>query len=212
VFVALVSCSAEAQVASFKSVRDVPWQNWTYDFGGATQDRFVDGRYADEEADGTCNVCMGLMDVSFGDVDADGREEAAVVIGTNLGGAGTLIDGYVYGLVAGKVTLRASIEGGDRGGGGIQSIRIQRGKVIVRRFDLSPSDGVCCPSRISIETWRWVGDALVRVGRPRSEAWPARSWRRPPVSGRSSRAPRHPRRSAARAPTPPSRTAGHSGS
>src|SRR6185436_7045794 len=79
------------------SVRDVPWRDRTYDFGG-TKHRFRGGESKDLNDFGQCLVCDYVRDVVFGDLDGDGQEEAIVLFGSNLGGAGTDLFGYVFGL------------------------------------------------------------------------------------------------------------------
>jgi hypothetical protein len=79
--------------------------------------------------------------------------------------------------VDGKPALRAQIEGGDRGEGGLQSVAVGSGEVTVRRFDSAPSDGACCPSRVLIERWRWRDGKLLKVpGAPRILKRKARAW------------------------------------
>jgi hypothetical protein len=175
----LVACGARAVHAAgirAASVRDRDWKNGALDLGSG-RFVFVGGRYAELTDEGMCSVCLTIGDVSFGDVDGDGAEEAIVIIQSNLGGAGTSSEAYVFGLVAGKPVLRAHIDGGDRGDGGLQSVSVAAGEVIVRRLDLAASDNVCCPSRVLIERWRWREGRLVKSpGAARVRKRKARAW------------------------------------
>jgi hypothetical protein len=168
------------RLGSAKSpVRAIPWMDRAYDFGDGDTCSFSGGYYSDLDRDGHCNVCMHIRGVTFGDIDSDGQEEALLVVSTNLGGAGTTIYGYIFGLDKGSPVLRATIEGGDRGEGGIESMKVEDGHVVVRRFAVSTSDldgGACCPNRIEIERWRWVGNKLVQVGAPRVIRRSPRPW------------------------------------
>ncbi len=170
----------KARLESAKSpVRAIAWTDRAYDFGDGDTRRFSGGYYSDLDRDGNCNVCMHIRGVTFGDIDSDGQEEALLVVSTNLGGAGTTIYGYIFGLDKGSPVLRATIEGGDRGEGGIESMKVEDGHVVVRRFAVSTSDlngGACCPNRIEIERWRWVGNELVQVGTPRVIRRSPRPW------------------------------------
>ena len=62
--------------------------------------------------------------------------------------------------------LRATIDAGDRGEGGVESMKVNDGLVIVRRFD-SLLGGSCCPGRVKVEQWRWTDGHLKHVGRDR---------------------------------------------
>ena len=157
------------------TVHDVDWMNGTFDLGDRPY-AFTAVRYADLDEDGQCQICLSIRNVSFGDVDGDGQDEAIVLVNADLGGAGLSLDGYLFGMKEGKPVMRAQLEGGDRGDGGIQGVTVAAGEVIVRRFDLSGTDSICCPSRILIERWRWSGDQLVKrpglpVVRRRKPRW-----------------------------------------
>ena len=175
-FAAVLSAFPAWAATTGRSVRDRDWQNGEYDLG----DRdfaFVGGRHTDLTDDGSCSVCLAIREVTFGDVDGDGSEDAILLIDSNLGGAGTSLDAYVFGLVDGKPGLKARIEGGDRGEGGLQSVSVSSGEVLVRRFASTPSDGACCPSRVLIERWRWRDGKLLKVpGAPRVQKRKPRPW------------------------------------
>lgn len=156
--------------AATSPIRAISWTDRTYDFGGGTTYNFSKNYYVDRDDEGDCNDCMHIRGVTFGDIDRDGQEEALVVVGTNLGGASTILSGYIYGLDNGSPVLRATVEGGDRGEGGIDSMMVKDGDVIVRRFAVSASGstgGACCPNRIEIERWHWDGGKLVKIGASR---------------------------------------------
>src|SRR5215471_13889671 len=167
--------SAEARKAQGPGVRSFPWMDATYDFGDGNKISFSKDTYEGLNADGECNVCDHIREITFADVDGDGREEALLVVSSNLGGAGTMIDGYVFGLENGVPLLRATIQGGDRGDGGIQSMKVKNGIVIVRRF-ADENSGACCPNRIEIETWRWTGTTLEQSGKSSSVRRAPKPW------------------------------------
>lgn len=169
------SNSTESRNHSGSEVRSFPWMDTTYDFGDGNKMSFSKGTYADLDADGECNVCDRIRQIAFGDVDGDGREEALLVVSSNLGGAGTMICGYVFGLENGAPVLRATIEGGDRGDGGIESMKVQNGLVLVRRFG-DENSGACCPNRIEVEKWAWTGTALEQRGKSTSMRRAPKPW------------------------------------
>lgn len=154
------------------AIRAIPWQDRTYDFGDGEPCKFSEGNYSDLNDEGRCNVCMHIRAVTFGDIDGDGQEEALVTVATNLGGAGVLLEGFIYALEDGVVVLRAEVERGDRGDGGIESMKVTDGDVVVRRFrvenpnvhDPDQYGSTCCPNWIELERWHWDGNKLVKVG------------------------------------------------
>ncbi len=165
-----------SSAAAPPSIRKRDWKNGAYDLGDGRL-LFADGRHAEFAADGSCSVCLTIRDVTFGDVDGDGTEEAILLIDSNLGGPATSMDGYVFGMVDGEPVLRAHIEGGDRGEGGLQTVSVAAGDVIVRRFHSRSTDGACCPSRVVVERWHWQGGQLLKVPEaPRVRKRKPRAW------------------------------------
>lgn len=113
-------------------------------------------------------VDAGWNPVVYGDLDGDGRDEAAVVIGCSNGG-GTA-DGYlayaqvfftagrqsphVVGIVTPQQrripnTLPTLVQ-----------VTIRRGEVIAREAWYGRHDGTCCPSGRSTTTWKYVNGRL----------------------------------------------------
>jgi hypothetical protein len=158
------------------TVHEVDWMNGTFDLGDRSY-LFADGHHADLDEDGQCQVCLQIRKVSFGDVDHDGQAEAILLVSSNLGGAGLSLDAYVFGMANGKPVLRAQIEGGDRGDGGIQGVTVTSTGVVVRRFDLSATDDMCCPSRVLVEQWHWsAGNLSKGPGPPVIQRRKPRRW------------------------------------
>jgi len=156
--------------ASASAIRAIPWKDRTYDFGDGDPRVFTKGKHLDLNDEGRCNVCISIRSVTFGDIDGDGQEEALVTTATSLGGAGVLLEGFIYGLKDGEVVLRSEVESGDRGDGGIESMTARDGDAIVRRYRLeNPSlpgsryGSTCCPNWIEVERWHWDGSKLVKV-------------------------------------------------
>jgi hypothetical protein len=173
---ALAFGAAPGWAATTRSVRTRDWRNGEYDLGGRRV-VFAGGRHEELDHDRSCSVCLTIREVTFGDVDGDGTEEAILLIDSNLGGAGTSLDAYIFGLVDDQPRLRAQIEGGDRGEGGLQSVSVASGDVMVRRFQSAPEDGACCPSRVLVERWRWRNGQLAKEpGAPRVRKRRSRPW------------------------------------
>lgn len=140
------------------SVREIDWRNRSYWSSGQ---RFVAGHAAVVDEEGNCVANEAIMDVTFGDVDGDGSEDALLLVASDACGAGTMTWGYVYRMRGDEPVILTEIAGGDRGGG-LQKLLVEGERVIVRRFDLGPEDNACCPSRVNIESWRWRDGALIK--------------------------------------------------
>lgn len=162
----LIVLLAAVAVPPPMTVRAISWLDQTLDLGDG-RFAFSKGVYSAFADDGSCNLCLQIRSVEFGDVDGDGKEEALMVVSTNLGGAGTSLDGYVFGIANGRPVLLGKVEGGDRGEGGIESLEVKNRSLVVRRFVSSAADDVCCPSRVRVERWRWVDGRLVNTGSAR---------------------------------------------
>jgi len=65
----------------------------------------------------------------------------------------------VYGLEDGLLVHRGHVPEGDRGDGGIASVAISGGRLIVSRLD-SEGAGACCPQRLRVEVWSLVNGVL----------------------------------------------------
>ncbi len=100
---------------------------------------------------------------AYGDLDGDGKEEAAVSSLCNTGGTGQFSEGYIYTMKNGKPALLAHFEGGDRGYGGLQSVKIKNGFLFVERNDGAAN---CCAEETLTTKHRWNGRKLVEVGSP----------------------------------------------
>lgn len=171
---ALVGSMAAQARPSAAQAEGFAWMDGTFELSAGEKLTFSNGQYADLDEEGHCNVCHTIEALTFADVDGDGDDEALIVMSTNVGGAGTSLDGYVFSLESGRPVLRAAIQGGDRGEGGIASLTFEKQRLVVRRFRLSATDGVCCPSLIEVRRMRW------RDGEPH-EVGPATLVRRTPT-------------------------------
>ncbi len=108
----------------------------------------------------TERVQVGLVDdrVAFGDLDADGIADAAVVAYLNSGGSGTFI--YLIAVLDrdGAPVQAAHAFLGDRVRP--QSLAIQGGEIRVESLAHGPDDPLCCPSVIDTRAFVLRGDRL----------------------------------------------------
>lgn len=159
----------EKPAAQPSEIRRIDFNNFTYQAfcggsqpdGETTKITIKDGKY---EGSGDDFPSYFEADAdAYGDLDGDGREEAAVSSLCNTGGTGQFSEGYVYTLKNGKPFLLAHFEGGDRGFGGLQSVRIKNGFLFVERSD---GEANCCAEYSLTTKYRWNGEKLVEVGKP----------------------------------------------
>jgi hypothetical protein len=111
------------------------------------------------------NLGYFSADPRFGDIMGDGAEEAAIWVRYRLSGEAStpsLSDVLVYRLNEGQPKLLAMLNGGDRAYGGIESVVIQDGKLIIGRYKpVTPDACMACIGFIETTTYTWDGNKLV---------------------------------------------------
>jgi hypothetical protein len=148
-----------ATPATGGNIRDVPWRDRAYEVEGRSI-TVKDGMYREETPS---VVELRISEPAFGDLTGDGREDVVLIKYMNFGGSGTFTEAEVYTLRDGRPLLLGRIPGGDRAMGGLDAVSIENEKVIVRRFQMAPGDGACCPSQVRIESWVFVDGAMVEL-------------------------------------------------
>ena len=143
------------------SIRTVDFLNRTYQHGSwvlAVKDGEASFQFDPEtpEPMGSFSVAQPV----YGDVTGDGVEEAIVVTMFSPSGMGYSDAAEVYAMRPGLVLL-GTIEGGDRGDGGIEDVTIEDGAIRLERGLLVEGDAMCCPSQQRRELWRWKGGRFV---------------------------------------------------
>jgi hypothetical protein len=111
--------------------------------------------------------------VWFGDVDADGRDEAAVNLGCDNGG-GTAASQLAFGLVVvrannGNLELVGEISATTMRDDAfhvplLSDPRFEKGVITVKELWYRPSDANCCPTGASLTRW-WLRDGTLKPDR-----------------------------------------------
>ena len=119
-----------------------------------------DGKYqstADPASADYILISMGDQ-VALGDLNGDGLEDAAVILGVNCGGTG-VFESLIAVLNAGGVTQQI---GRDELGDRVQvnSLKIASGQLALDMLEQGPNDPLCCPTQPVAQTYRLVEDAL----------------------------------------------------
>ncbi len=93
-----------------------------------------------------------------GDLDGDGRDEAAVLLVQDSGGSGSF---YYLAVVArrnGKLENVATRELGDRLG--LRDARIEKGLLMLQLVQAGPKDAACCPGQLVWRGWKLTSAGL----------------------------------------------------
>jgi hypothetical protein len=113
-------------------------------------------------------VDAGWNPVVYGDIDGDGKDEAALVVGCSNGG-GTADSFLAYAQViftAGKRSPRAiaTLTPQQRRNPNVLptllQVTIRRGEIVAHEAWYGPNDGTCCPSGRSTTTWKYLSGTL----------------------------------------------------
>ena len=167
-------------VFSQADIRKVDFRNFTYlayCAGEETEKVTVkNGEYSKEtKQDGyTDHFYFEVRGISYGDLTADGKDEAVIITNCNTGGTGQFTEGFIYTLKAGKPTLIARIPGGDRAYGGLRETRVENGQLVVESNDEGEAGGACCPEIIVTSKYKVAGGKLIETAKPsRRDVFPS---------------------------------------
>jgi hypothetical protein len=115
----------------------------------------------DEEFD---KLTFTVGEVAYGELTGDAQDEAVVLTTCNTGGSGSFTEGFVYTLQDGQPREIGRIESGSRAYGGILSLRVRQGLVVVERYATDEDGPHCCPRYIDTTQLRWDGRHFEEVG------------------------------------------------
>lgn len=146
-----------------------PWDdptlgNLTYTFDGKAV-ALENGEYQEKPDAASATFITNIRlapERAFGDLDGDGKRDAAVILSDAPGGSGVF--GYLAAVVDrdGIPTHVAAAALGDRVA--VKGVAITDGTVVLDVVTHGPDDPMCCPSVDATWVYRLEGDALVRVG------------------------------------------------
>lgn len=175
IFLLLLVFSASAQF----DINKIDFQHFTYQpyCAGEKPEKVTvkNGEFSSEkEMDGYTNrFYFRVFDSTYGDLNGDGKMEAVILTVCNTGGTGNFSEGFIYTMKAGKPSLLARIDGGDRAYGGLRSAIVENGLLIVDRNDAGEEGGACCPEYAIKTTYKLNGTKLTEYGKPvRRELYP----------------------------------------
>jgi hypothetical protein len=128
---------------------------------GMTLVKLVDGKFESTSGDEPLSVSM-LDQAAFGDLNSDGIQDAAILLVENYGGSGdflTLVPVFNNGTA---LSPSSGYLLGDRVK--VNAISIQDGQISMDMLVHAPNDGLCCPSQVMTQSFRFYwGPGLVMV-------------------------------------------------
>jgi hypothetical protein len=110
--------------------------------------------------------------VTYGDLDSDGIEVAAVHLNYSTGGTYNWDFLYIYTLAGGHTKLLALLGSGSRGDGGLGRVVISDGILVLDFSDPDRRKGDCCSDGYVRVRFRWQNGHFVEEGRRERGDWP----------------------------------------
>jgi hypothetical protein len=107
---------------------------------------------------------ISVDSVTYGDLDGDGAEEAAVHLNYSTGGTLNWDYVYVYRFVRGHARLLGILECGSRGYGGLVRSTIQDGVLVTEFTDPERAAGDCCSEGYVRVRYRWSNGVFAEQG------------------------------------------------
>ncbi len=185
-----------------KSIRQIDFKNFTYPWGKTMEDgpaadyadaaarpyiwlnplphqsiRGPKGAHpfyesSDDPDERSHDPRVSVDDVTYGDLDSDGIEEAAVHLNYGTGGTYNWDFLYIYKLSGGHPRLLALLGSGSRGDGGLGRVVISGGFLVLDFNDPDRRQGDCCSEGYVRVRFRWQNNHFVEEGRRERWEWP----------------------------------------
>lgn len=104
-----------------------------------------------------------LWEPTFHTADLDGTigNEAVVMLGSSSGGSGEFVHLAVFGLRDGALANLATLPVGDRTR--LQSLWVERGKVVMDVIEVGPQDAACCGTQVARKAFGFDGGAFKQL-------------------------------------------------
>jgi heat shock protein HslJ len=126
---------------------------------------FAGGRYEGQPAapDAASRPTALIWQPTFHTADLDGviGSEALALLSSNAGGSGEFVYLAVFGMRDGAFANLATVPVGDRVR--LQSLWIERGKVIMDVIEPGPNDAACCPTQVARKTFGYDSGTFKQV-------------------------------------------------
>jgi heat shock protein HslJ len=93
--------------------------------------------------------------IHSGDMDGAEGSEAVAMLSSNAGGSGEFVHVAVFGTRDGALVNLGTAAVGDRTR--LQSMWLERGKLLMDVIEVGPSDAACCPTQVARKTYGFEG-------------------------------------------------------
>jgi hypothetical protein len=122
------------------------------------------------QPDSASGLSVAIYDnkIAFGDLDNDGKEDAAVILSTSGGGSGSFRSLVIMLNRNGKPWYLTEKSLGDRVV--VNAITIESGIITLDMIVHAPGDGLCCPSLEKISNFRLFNNQLLEDGTVQEQA------------------------------------------
>lgn len=125
----------------------------------------VDGVYEGEPLEPGAAARPRLMlwtpVVAFGDLDGAEGNEAVAMLSSSSGGSGEFVHLAVFGMRDGALRNLGTVPVGDRVK--LQSLWLERGKVLMDVVEAGPGDAACCPTQVARKTFALEDGSLKQL-------------------------------------------------
>jgi hypothetical protein len=108
-----------------------------------------------------CEVEIYKDKIALGDLNNDGKDDAAVILDSTCGGSGLFRELAIVINRNGKPYYLTSKNLGDRVI--INSVGIQKGEIILDMILHGPNDAMCCPSLHKIFKYKVIGNQILEI-------------------------------------------------
>jgi hypothetical protein len=119
------------------------------------------GAYEYRTSNGAAPVRITVGLKAFGDLNGDGREDAAVILSQDLGGSGTFMTLAAVISENGIPRQQAGTSLGDRVK--VESVAIKDGIISITLVGHGPGDPMCCPTQNVTRNFRLDGNKLPEI-------------------------------------------------
>jgi len=156
-FLVAAMVAAELLPSRVSDIHQVDFRNFTYRVWGDHEVQARNGKGIRPRDSDSSDPVISSIETAYGDLNGDGRDEAAVVVYFTAGGNATFSEGFVYTVKSGSVQVLDTFDGGSHPWNGIWTVVISKGELVVER-----ESGSChaCLEEIVTTRYRWDGARL----------------------------------------------------
>jgi hypothetical protein len=167
----LCATSGWSQSRAANDIHRIDFRNFTYRPYYMNTDQppwyevtVTNGEYKKKYSDRDEEI-FTVLDIVYGDLNGDGRDEAVVLTGGSGGGSMYVAEAYVYAMQNGKPVRLDVVTGSDRATGSVRAVRVVGGLLKAERLG-NRMDQAIGAEYIDTTTYQLKGNKLLPVGRP----------------------------------------------